>query len=154
MEIIRAEHSGFCFGVNKAIELAFSEAEKKDRTGRLLTCGHLIHNKDVVRKLEEKGAEYIDSLDEAENGDTVIIRSHGEPREFYEEAEVKGIRLIDTTCVFVKKIHEIVSKAHEEGVPVVLIGDKNHQEVKATNGWCGYEATVIGSAEEAPGAAE
>ena len=90
LEIIRAEHSGFCFGVNRAIELAFSEAEKPDRQGRLLTCGHLIHNKDVVKVLEEKGASLIESLDEAESGDTVIIRSHGEPKEFYEYAEAHG----------------------------------------------------------------
>ena len=154
MEIIRAEHSGFCFGVDKAIELAFSEADKKDRKGRLLTCGHLIHNKDVVKRLEEKGALYIESLSEAEPGDTVIIRSHGEPREFYEKAESIGIELIDTTCIFVKKIHEIVSNAHEKGIPVILIGDKDHQEVKATNGWCDYSAIVIGSVEEAVSAAE
>ena len=154
MEIIRAEHSGFCFGVDKAIELAFSEADKKDRQGRLLTCGHLIHNSAVVKALEDKGAIHIASLDEAEPGDTVIIRSHGEPKEFYEEAESKGIELIDTTCVFVKKIHEIVDKAHDEDRPVVIIGDKNHQEVKATNGWCGYEALVIGSADEAKEATE
>ena len=154
LEIIIAEHSGFCFGVDKAINLAFSEAEKKDRKGRLLTCGHLIHNKDVVKKLEEKGALYIESLSEANAGDTVIIRSHGEPREFYEYAKEHGIELVDTTCVFVKKIHEIVDKAHSEGRKIVIIGDANHQEVKATNGWCGYEATVIGSKEEAEKAVE
>lgn len=154
LEIIRAEHSGFCFGVNRAIELAFSEAEKPDRQGRLLTCGHLIHNKDVVKVLEEKGASLIESLDEAESGDTVIIRSHGEPKEFYEYAKEHGIELVDTTCVFVQKIHEIVDEAHQEGRAVVIIGDANHQEVKATNGWCGYDATVIGSVEEAEKAAE
>ena len=91
MEIIVAEHSGFCFGVNRAIELAFSEAEKTDRKGRLLTCGHLIHNSAVVDALEAKGAINIDSLDEAKPGDTVIVRSHGEPKEFYEKAEEIGI---------------------------------------------------------------
>ena len=149
MEIIRAKHSGFCFGVDRAINLAFTEADKKDRDGRLLTCGHLIHNAAVVERLESKGVILIESLAEAEPGDTVIVRSHGEPREFYEEAEAKGIHLVDTTCVFVKKIHDIVSAAHASGQPVVLIGDRNHQEVKATNGWCGYKAFVIGSPEEA-----
>ncbi len=149
MEIIRAKHSGFCFGVDRAINLAFTEADKKDRDGRLLTCGHLIHNAAVVERLESKGVILIESLAEAEPGDTVIVRSHGEPREFYEEAEAKGIHLVDTTCVFVKKIHDIVSAAHASGQPVVLIGDRNHQEVKATNGWCGYQAFVIGSPEEA-----
>ena len=153
MEIIRAEHSGFCFGVDRAINLAFTEAEKhasaKDGTGRLFTCGHLIHNSAVVSRLESMGVKMIGSLSEAEEGDTVIVRSHGEPREFYEEAERRGIRLVDTTCVFVKKIHDIVSEAHEAGRPVIMVGDRNHQEVRATCGWCGYEAEVIGNAEEA-----
>ena len=74
MEIIRARHSGFCFGVNRAIDMAFNEAEKKDRRGRLFTCGYLIHNKDVVKRLESMGVTMIESLDEAEEGDTVIVR--------------------------------------------------------------------------------
>ena len=147
MEIIRAEHSGFCFGVDRAINLAFTEAEK--HSGRLYTCGHLIHNSAVVSRLESMGVGMISSLSQASEGDTVIVRSHGEPREFYEEAEKRGIRLVDTTCVFVKKIHDIVSEAHKQGRPVIMVGDRNHQEVKATCGWCGYEAEVIGNADEA-----
>ncbi len=149
MEIILAKHSGFCFGVNRAIDMAFSEAEKKDRQGRLFTCGYLIHNKDVVRRLESMGVTMIKSLDEAGTGDTVIVRSHGEPRDFYDKAAAKGIKLIDTTCVFVKKIHDIVAEAHDSGIPVILIGDRDHQEVKATNGWCGFSAYLIGNVEEA-----
>ena len=149
MEIIRAKHSGFCFGVDRAINLAFTEAEKKDRKGRLLCCGHLIHNSAVVARLESLGVTVIDSLADAEAGDTVIVRSHGEPRDFYEEAERRGIVLIDTTCVFVKKIHDIVREAHEQGRHVIVIGDRTHQEVKATAGWCGYEAEIIGNADEA-----
>jgi len=149
VEIIRAKNSGFCFGVDRAINLAFTEAEKTDRSGRLLTCGHLIHNAAVVERLESMGVRMITSLDEAEPEDTVIVRSHGEPEEFYRKAEERGITLIDTTCVFVKKIHEIVKEAHEAGRPVVVIGDRNHQEVIATNGWCGYDALIIGDAEEA-----
>ena len=153
MEIIRAEHSGFCFGVDRAIDLAFSEADKSERSGSLYTCGHLIHNEAVVKRLEEKGVHTISALSEASEGDTVIVRSHGEPREFYEEAAERGIKLVDTTCVFVKKIHELASKAHEDERPVVLVGDKDHQEVKATNGWCAYEAYVIGNSAEAEAAA-
>ena len=82
MEIIIAEHSGFCFGVNRAIEMAFKEAENKERTGNLYTCGHLIHNGAVVKRLEDMGAKMISSLSEASEGDTVIVRSHGEPRVF------------------------------------------------------------------------
>ena len=97
MEIIRAEHSGFCFGVDRAISLAFKEAESEERQGNLYTCGHLIHNEDVVNKLESMGVAMISSLDEASSGDTVIVRSHGEPESFYIEAEKRGIKLIDTT---------------------------------------------------------
>ena len=153
MEIIRAKHSGFCFGVDRAINLAFTEAEKHGkehgRDGHLFTCGNLIHNSAVVSRLESMGVGMIHSLAEAAEGDTVIVRSHGEPREFYDEAARRGITLVDTTCVFVKKIHDIVSEAHEQGRPVIVIGDCNHQEVKATCGWCGYEAAVIGNAGEA-----
>ena len=149
LEIIKAEHSGFCFGVNRAIEMAFGEAEKQNRKGRLYTCGHLIHNDAVVRRLEDMGVSMISALSEASEGDTVIVRSHGEPREFYEEAAARGISLIDTTCVFVKKTHELAEKAFTGGIPFVLIGDREHQEVKATNGWCGYEAIVIEAPEEA-----
>ncbi len=154
MEIIVAEHSGFCFGVNRAIDMAFSEADKTDRQGRLYTCGHLIHNAAVVSKLEEKGVGMISSLAEAGTGDTVIVRSHGEPEEFYKEAEARGIELVDTTCVFVKKIHELVKDAHDRGIPVVVIGDRDHQEVRATNGWCGYDAFLIGDADEARAATD
>ena len=149
MEIIRAEHSGFCFGVNRAIDMAFNAAENYDGSGRLYSCGQLIHNNAVVQRLAEKGVSIINGLDEAEKGDTVIVRSHGEPREFYEIAESRGINLIDTTCVFVEKIHKLVASAHEKNQPVILVGSKEHPEVKATNGWCDYSATIIESAEDA-----
>ncbi len=153
MEIIRAKHSGFCFGVDRAINLAFNEAEGTERSGNLYTCGHLIHNESVVKELESRGVGMITSLDEAESGDTVIVRSHGEPEEFYKNADARGINLIDTTCVFVTKIHKIVSEAHAKGQPVVVVGDRNHQEVIATNGWCGNEAFIVGSREDAEEAA-
>ena len=116
MEIIRAKHSGFCFGVDRAIDIAFNEAKKENRTGKLYTCGYLIHNDSVVKRLEEMGVGNISSLSEAEGGDTVIVRSHGEPREFYDEAERQGIELVDTSCIFVQKIHDIVRDAHDRGI--------------------------------------
>lgn len=149
MEIIRAEHSGFCFGVDRAISLAFKEAESEERQGNLYTCGHLIHNEDVVNKLKSMGVAMISSLDEASSGDTVIVRSHGEPESFYIEAEKRGIKLIDTTCVFVEKIHSLVNEAWKKQQPVIMIGSRNHQEVKATNGWCGQKINIIESVEEA-----
>ena len=149
MDIIRAEHSGFCFGVERAIEAAFAEADKAETGCRIFTCGQIIHNQSVTDRLVEKGVGMIDSLDEASTGDIVIVRSHGEPEEFYRSAEEKGIRLVDTTCVFVTKIHKLVKEAHLEGRPVIIVGSRHHQEVMATDGWCGYTAIIIESAQEA-----
>ncbi|NLA70346.1 MAG: bifunctional 4-hydroxy-3-methylbut-2-enyl diphosphate reductase/30S ribosomal protein S1 [Clostridiales bacterium] len=149
MEIIKAEHSGFCFGVQKAIDLAFETANDALETGHIYTCGHLIHNSAVVEKLESKGVKMIDSLSEAKMGDTVIVRSHGEPEEFFKQAEDIGIKLIDTTCLFVKKIHQYVLDAAKAGRPVIIVGSKLHQEVIATNGWCDYKAVILENPKEA-----
>ena len=150
MEIIRADHSGFCFGVEKAIDKTFERIDKAKHDCRTTyTCGNLIHNKSVTDKVASMGVKMITSLDEAEEGDVVIVRSHGEPKEFYDEAESKGIELIDTTCIFVTKIHKLVLEAYEEGRPVIIVGNANHQEVKATNGWCHYSGTILENEDEA-----
>ena len=150
MEIIRAEHSGFCFGVQKAIDKTFERIDEAKRDCRTTyTCGNLIHNKAVINKVASKGVCMISSLDEATSGDVVIVRSHGEPKEFYDKAENYGIELVDTTCVFVKKIHELVYKAYLDCRPVIIVGSADHQEVKATNGWCNYTAIIWGNAQEA-----
>lgn len=149
MEIFLAENSGFCFGVNRAIDTAFKEAESFNGKGKLCTCGHLIHNIYVVNKLVDMGVVSIDSLSQADAGDTIIVRSHGEPKAFYDEAKLRNINLIDTTCVFVKKIHDIVHSVRDPQTKIVVVGDKNHQEVKATIGWCANDAYIIGSADEA-----
>lgn len=152
MRIIRAENSGFCFGVKRAIELTEAEISERDAgrlKGRLYTCGPLIHNDTVNEWLKAKGVESINDPLEAEAGDTVIVRSHGEPKSFYDRLEGTGINIADTTCVFVSRIHELVRKAHKQGLGVIIVGDKKHQEVTATNGWCGDQAFVIGTPNEA-----
>lgn len=149
-EIIRAKYSGFCYGVKRAIEMAEIEVEKHDASGgkRIYSCGPLIHNDTVTSELAEKGLRIIDKLDDAAEGDTVIIRSHGEAKAFYEEAENRGINIIDATCPNVKKIHSLVHAAEETGRKVIIVGDCNHAEVKGIKGWC-IDAKVVGSAEEA-----
>lgn len=150
MEIIRAEHSGFCFGVRRAIERAFEIAGRDGGGGkRVFTCGQLIHNSAVTEYLESKGVGMIEKLSEASRGDIVIVRSHGEPKSFYDEAEKRGIELIDTTCVFVEKTHRIAAEAYERGQQLIIIGSRSHQEVIATNGWCGNSAVILENADEA-----
>ncbi|WLD75577.1 bifunctional 4-hydroxy-3-methylbut-2-enyl diphosphate reductase/30S ribosomal protein S1 [Mogibacterium neglectum] len=150
MEIIRADHSGFCFGVEKAIDKTFEQIDRAKKDCRTTyTCGNLIHNSAVIDKVASMGVKTISSLDEAKEGDVVIVRSHGEPKEFYDQAELKNIELIDTTCVFVTKIHNLVLSAHKDGRPVIIIGSANHQEVKATNGWCDYAGIILENEEKA-----
>lgn len=154
LEIIKADHAGFCFGVQRALDLTekqvrVNEERPDSEKKRLFTCGPLIHNGSVTGRLEENGVHMIDGLSEAEPGDIVIVRSHGEPEEFYKEAERRGITLVDSTCVFVSRIHDLVKKADEAGRQVIIIGSRDHQEVIATNGWCNWNGVIIQDPEEA-----
>lgn len=146
-EIIRAEHSGFCFGVKAAIEKAEKAAENCQ--GNIYSCGSLIHNQLVTDQLAKKGIRVINGPSEAERGATVIIRSHGEGKAFYEEAEQRDLQLVDATCPFVARIHDLVQKAWMKGKQVVIVGDKDHPEVKGINGWCNKSARIVNSGEEA-----
>jgi 4-hydroxy-3-methylbut-2-enyl diphosphate reductase len=128
-EIIRAENAGFCFGVKQAIEKAERAAE--NTAGKIYSMGSLIHNERVTGDLEKKGIKIISSLDEVEPGEKVIIRSHGEGKALYDEAESKGIELVDATCPFVAKIHTLVNETDKQ---VVIVGDKNHPEVMGIDG--------------------
>lgn len=149
-EIIRAEHSGFCFGVKRAIDIAYEQIElHKTDDKEIFTCGQLIHNKTVTDLLESKGIKIIKSIDDAKQGSIVIVRSHGEPKAFFETAKANEIELIDATCPLVKRIHEHVSKAYLNKKGIIIIGDKEHPEVTSTNGWCEYSAVIVNSAEEA-----
>ncbi len=146
-KIIRAEHAGFCFGVKQAIEKAEQAAEQS--AGIIYSCGPLIHNKLVIERMEKKGVQVINDPEDAEIGATVIVRSHGEGKRFYEIAEQRNLRLIDATCPFVAKIHDFVGTAREKGKNIVIVGDKNHPEVRGTNGWCENSAIIVNSREEA-----
>lgn len=147
-KITIAKNSGFCFGVKKALDIAKAEIEAK-REGALYTCGPLIHNSFVTDELAEKGCNIIASVAEAKPGDTVIVRSHGEAESFYTEAEKLGVRIVDATCPFVARIHELVRDAYGKGEKIIIVGDPAHQEVIATNGWCGNSAYIVDYKEEA-----
>ena len=145
-EIIIAEHAGFCFGVRQAIDKAERAIfENCDA----YSCGPLIHNQAVTDELAEKGLKIAGSIDDIPDGACLVVRSHGEPKEFFDKAKTKKINIVDATCPFVTKIHDIVNKARIEGYDVVIVGDKDHPEVKGINGWCGDSATIINSEEEA-----
>jgi len=133
MRVTVAKSAGFCFGVNRAVELV----EQAARSGkRVVTLGPIIHNRHAVDHFEKMGVLVIDSPEQAQPGDTVIIRSHGVSRKICEALELKQVEIIDATCPFVKRIHGIVSKASEEGRLPVIIGTPTHPEVEGIAGWC------------------
>ena len=151
MKIILAKSAGFCFGVRRAVELTEQTAVKVAESGgaaKVFTFGELIHNRDVVNRLREAGIAPIESLDEAQRGDYVIIRSHGVPKKIYEELETRGINFIDATCPFVSNIHRIVSAAYERGEQVFIVGNPEHPETIGINGHCGNSAIFIRGEEE------
>ena len=129
-KITVAKSAGFCFGVDRAVRMASEAAPCR-------TLGPLIHNRFAVAELESAGVRAIDGLDELPDGMTLVIRSHGGPRALFEELERKNIRVADATCPFVRKIHDIVSAESAAGRFILIFGDENHPEVRATAGWCG-----------------
>ncbi|QAT42730.1 bifunctional 4-hydroxy-3-methylbut-2-enyl diphosphate reductase/30S ribosomal protein S1 [Aminipila luticellarii] len=148
-EIKLAENSGFCFGVRRAIEITEATAEKYRGSRPVFTCGPLIHNRLVTEELEQKGVQILRKEEEAGKEDVVIIRSHGEGRSFYERAEEIGFQLVDATCPFVAKIHNLVREAYDAGEKIIIVGDRLHPEVRGINGWCQNSACIINSVGEA-----
>ena len=143
-QVILAKTAGFCFGVNRAVELV-EQAARSER--RAVTLGPIIHNHHVVRHFADLGVRQVDAISEIEDGETVIIRSHGVPRAAFEALAARGLSVIDATCPFVSRIHKLVAEAEQEGRQPVIIGQKNHPEVLAIAGWCAHPL-VFETAEE------
>lgn len=130
MKIILAKSAGFCFGVHRAVDMAF----KADETKKTYTLGHIIHNETVTRQLKQKGIASVEELDNIPM-EKVIIRAHGVPEAIYKEAKEKSIEVLDATCPYVTKIHKLVSKYEKEGYRIIVIGDAKHPEIIGINGW-------------------
>ena len=133
MSITIAKTAGFCFGVNRAVELVEQAAGQGTR---VVTLGPIIHNRHAVAHFEQMGVGVIEDPDQALPTDTVIIRSHGVTKAVYDRLVERGVQIIDATCPFVKRIHDIVSKAESEGRISVIIGTPSHPEVEGIAGWC------------------
>ena len=128
-KIIVARSAGFCFGVKRAIRLAFETSGKKDGE-EIYTLGPIIHNPQIVEKLEKEGVAMINDVGDIECG-TLIIRSHGMTREEKEELDVRDLALVDATCPFVKKAREFASRLADEGYTLLILGDRDHPEVRS-----------------------
>ena len=121
-----AKTAGFCFGVNRAVEMTYKLVESGKKVS---TFGPLIHNPVVIEDLEKKGVRVIDSPMEALPGTTVVVRTHGVGASVYRSLEATGADICDATCPFVKKIHRIVGENSSPDIPVLIAGDSGHPEV-------------------------
>ena len=150
MEVNVAKTAGFCFGVKRAVDQVYEQTEK-EKGKKIYTYGPIIHNEEVVKDLRNRGVEVLHSEEElaALTDGIVIIRSHGVPKRIYDLLEERKLQYVDATCPFVKKIHNIVKKASEEGSHVVIIGNPEHPEVQGIMGWSLLPATVIQDAKDA-----
>ena len=133
MSIRIAKSAGFCFGVSRAVETVEQAAEQGKE---VVTLGPIIHNRHVVSKFDAMGVRVIEKPEDAKEGMTVIIRSHGVSRDVYHRLESRGVEIVDATCPFVKRIHGIVEKAEQAGELPIIMGTRSHPEVEGIAGWC------------------
>lgn len=136
MEVILAESAGFCFGVKRAVDMVYEQADNGEKP--IYTYGPIIHNEEVVSDLKRKGVEVIEGIEQLKTiiKGTVIIRSHGVSPKVYEIIENQHLCMVDATCPFVKKIHQTVHDFSQKGYEVIIIGNASHPEVQGIYGWC------------------
>jgi 4-hydroxy-3-methylbut-2-enyl diphosphate reductase len=147
MKVTLAKSAGFCFGVKRAIDMALKNASCGKN---ICMLGDIVHNEFVVRQIEKAGIRKIDSLSKGQ-GRSLLIRAHGIPQALLEKARGLGYQIIDATCPMVKEIHKIVRSMEETGYSIIVIGDKDHDEVRGIIGQLRHKATVIDSPGNMPG---
>jgi 4-hydroxy-3-methylbut-2-en-1-yl diphosphate reductase len=139
-QVTVAKTAGFCFGVKRAVDMVY---ERIGMGEKVTTYGPIIHNEAVVEDLASRGVHIANTPEELEAvpEGTVIIRSHGAPKAIYDLLNEKHLNIVDATCPFVKKIHNIVHEQCEAGMSVLIIGDPAHPEVQGIKGW-GDDKTI------------
>ena len=144
MQIILAKTAGFCFGVDRAVEMVNESVRRGNKTA---TLGPIIHNRHVVERFLKQGVRELDSPEQAEPGETVIIRAHGVPEQVQQALCARGVPVLDATCPFVKKIHTIVKNETQKGRKIIIFGSPAHPEVEAIASFC-REPVIVQSPEE------
>ena len=136
MRVVLARHAGFCFGVRRAVETA-------ERSAPAVTLGPIIHNPQVVQSLRSIGVCSADSPDEIEPRSRVVIRSHGVGQAVYRALEDRDCEIVDATCPFVQRIHDMARAASTSDTPLIVIGESEHPEVKGILGWTTAPAFAV-----------
>jgi 4-hydroxy-3-methylbut-2-enyl diphosphate reductase len=147
VKAVVAEGAGFCFGVKRALKMAFEAARGGD--GAVVTLGAIIHNPQVVARLEDEGLRVVKDLDDIAGG-TLVVRSHGLPSSVLAEAQAKGMTIVDATCPFVKQAQERAVQLEREGHAVIVVGEEDHPEVLSITGSLEGPATVVDGTAELP----
>ena len=146
MEIRLAKSAGFCFGVQRAINIAFDTAKSKSQIEML---GDIVHNEDVVNEISKTGIKKTNTLKKGKNK-TLLIRAHGAPEKTFAKARSLKYEIVDATCPMVKEIHKIAQGAEKRGFQIIVIGDKKHDEVTGILGQIKKKALVIDSIDSIP----
>ena len=144
MKITKAKTAGFCFGVQRAVDLTYNLAQSGKKVA---TLGELIHNKQLVADLEKKGVITLENT-HIPQGYEVVIRSHGIPKATYEQLAAMGVTTHDATCPYVKKIHRIAEKISQSGRIMLVAGDENHPEVQGIVSYCDSEVVIFNEPEQ------
>ena len=144
MQIKLAKTAGFCFGVNRAVNLVYDLVNQGEKVS---TFGPIIHNKQVVQDLEKKGVKSIDNPSKCQQGYKIIIRTHGVEKSIVDEIEKNNIPYVNATCPFVLKIHKIV-REQEDGTITLIAGNEKHPEVMGIRSFCKGESYVFQNEKE------
>lgn len=147
MEIILVPKIGFCFGVKRAVDISLEALKEKPKPCQAL--GPLVHNEFVIEKLKKSGIKFINSLNEAKKG-TIIIPAHGEDPKVLEKIRKMGLEMINTTCPLVTRVQNLAKEFQERGYQVIIIGDKDHKEVKSIQAVIKGEGIIIDNEKELP----
>ena len=126
MKIFLAKNAGYCFGVRDAVQLAYDTAQDD---GDVYMLGHIVHNENVVEKLDKAGAKVVETLDQVPNGKPILFRAHGTHVDTWKKAQQKNMNIIDATCPLVEEIHDEIKILEKEGRKIIIIGDHGHDEV-------------------------
>jgi 4-hydroxy-3-methylbut-2-enyl diphosphate reductase len=139
-----AKNSGFCPGVKRAIRIALDAVPNHHN---LVTLGPIIHNQQMVDRLAKSGIGTVDSVDDVESGQTVIIRSHGVTQDTYNRLREKGVMVVDATCPYVAKTHQYARELQSLGYRVLILGDAEHPEVIGMMSYVNGDAIVTNDPE-------
>ncbi len=145
LRIIGVDEAGFCFGVKRALQLAHQATEEHSEVACL---GPLIHNSQVVEGLERRGMHVVDDIAEVSRGSAALVRAHGAGPDVYEQAQKRGIKLIDATCPFVRRVQQAAARFVEERYQVLVLGERDHPEARAIVAHAGGRATIVQDADE------